>query len=967
MGRAAELELLDSALARIRSDGPQVAVVSGEAGIGKTRLIDELVARHQDDPTLVLRGGCVEVTRGELPYAPLVQALRSLVRQVDTSELLEILGPARPELARLLPELGEAATEAPSRAGQTRLFELLLGAACRLSERHPLLLVQEDMHWSDPSTRDFLTFLVNSLTNEPVMLLCSYRTDEVGPSHPVRSFLAGLARTGAQRIDLGALSDGDVAEQLEAIFGRTPPAGLARRISKLSQGNPFFVEELAAAGDAEIPPTLRDLLLVRVEALSAPSRRVLALLAVAGRPVEHGALARLSGLKDDAMDDVVREAIQQHVIVPDGSRCYVFRHALVREAVYSDLLPAEKARLHAAFADLLDVADQSPSARAELAYHCHMAGDLAAALPRSYQAGVSSKDAYAFVEARQHFDRCLEIWDQVDDAEALVGVDRVTVLDQAAECASLAGDVERSVSCTRAAVELVDEDADPVRAGMLHERLGRYLWTAADGTGSLRAYREAVRLVPESPPSKERAHVLASEGQILMLLARYSEAIARCEEAIEIARALGERSTEAHALCSLGPATGFMGRLEEAEKLLLEARAIAEETGDAQNLGRSFVNHSTMLAIEGRPRDGLELAHEGQEMARRWGIARSFGTWMKGEAAFHLLALGRAREAETICREILRGDPAGYDGVARLLLAQAALDRGELDTVEEQLAEARNAAPAWNSIEFDAPLLATTAEVAVARGHFADARAAVAEGLKRTAEGEDRFFTALLCSVGMRAEADWVSASRRARADDADLDRNDVVETLLQEAARAETLSVAPTNAHVATCRAEHSRLSGASDPALWAAAAELWEGIAPSSRALYAHWREAEALLQAQRDASRVRELLQDAHRHARSLELSVLERDIEALAERARISLDADGDSADERLGPPDLGLTARELEVLLLLARGLANKEIADELFISSKTASVHVSRILTKLGVTSRVEAAGIAFKKGLVEN
>ncbi|MEA2486879.1 MAG: hypothetical protein QOF16_533, partial [Actinomycetota bacterium] len=533
VGRASELNLLETAVTRLESEGPQVVVVSGEAGIGKTRLIDELVGRLQDADAspLVLRGGCVEVTRGELPYAPLVQALRSLVRQAETSELLEVLGPARSELARILPELGEAASEPSGRLGQTRLFELLLGAACRLSERHNLVLVQEDLHWSDPSTRDFLTFLVSSLTNEPIMLLCSYRKDEVGTSHPLRPFLAGLARNGAQRVELDGLGESEIAEQLEAIYGKAPPPGETRRIFKLSQGNPFFAEELAAAGDSQLPPTLRELLLVRIAGLSAPARRLLALLAVGGRPVEHAALAKLSDLDAPTIDDALREAMDQHLILPDGS-CFAFRHALVREAVYSDLLPGEKERLHAAFAIILKADDPSPSATAELAYHCHMSGDLAAALPCSYQAGAASKKAYAFVEARKHFDRCLQIWDQVDDAEELVGVDRVAVLDEAAECASLAGDIERSVSCTRAALELVHEETDPVRAGMLQERLGRYLWTAADGTGSLTAYREAVRLVPREPPSRERARVLASEGQILMLLARYVEAIELSQEAI---------------------------------------------------------------------------------------------------------------------------------------------------------------------------------------------------------------------------------------------------------------------------------------------------------------------------------------------------------------------------------------------------------------------------------------------------
>jgi ATP/maltotriose-dependent transcriptional regulator MalT len=627
-------------------------------------------------------------------------------------------------------------------------------------------------------------------------------------------------------------------------------------------------------------------------------------------------------------------------------------------------LPAQKARLHGAFVAASEGDDTSPAASAELAYHCHMSGDLVGALPRSYRAGVASKNAYAFVEARKHFDRCLDIWDQVDDPEALVGADRVTVLSEAAECASLAGDIERSLACTRSALEAVDEESDPVKAGMLHERLGRYLWLAADGTGSLNAYREAVRLVPADPPSAERARVLASEGQILMLVARYSEAITLCEEAIAIARSLGERSTEAHALCSLGPAMAFMGDADKAESLLHDARRIAEEIGDAQNLGRAYVNLSTVLGIAGRPRAGLELMREGAEIASRWGIARSFGTWMKGEAAFRLAELGEWREAERLGREILRTDPSGFAGVIHLLLAEAALELGDLGEAEEHLTASRADISSWNSLEYDVPVLATSAEVALVQGRFGEARDAVVEGLKLTAQGDDRFFTAMLCSVGMRAEADRVTAARRGRDGEPDLDGVDYVEQLLEHAAAAESLTLGPAEANVASCRAEHGRLTGASDPEQWADVASRWDAAEQPHRALYARWREAEALLQSQKDPARARELLRSAHRSARSLDASLLEREIDELATRARVSLD---DEATELPTPEaGLGLTAREAEVLRLVAQGLTNKEIADDLFISAKTASVHVSRILMKLGVASRTEAAGVAFKHGLVD-
>jgi ATP/maltotriose-dependent transcriptional regulator MalT len=340
---------------------------------------------------------------------------------------------------------------------------------------------------------------------------------------------------------------------------------------------------------------------------------------------------------------------------------------------------------------------------------------------------------------------------------------------------------------------------------------------------------------------------------------------------------------------------------------------------------------------------------------------------MKGEAAFHLLALGRIDEAEKLCREILRGDAAGYAGVTHILLAHAALDRGDFEVVEEQLAHAKADAPAWNSIEYDVPLLVMSAEVALLQGRFTDARDAVAEGLKLAAQTDDRFFTAALCSVGIRAEADRYLASGRVRGEKIDLDRTETLERLLEEVARAETLALAPVAAHVATCRAEHSRFQGESNPEQWAEAASMWDAVDQPYRCLYARWREAEALLQARTETTRVGELLQSARDLAQSLHARVLQREIESLAERARISLgDVGAVTTENKSEWLTFGLTARELEVFALLAKGLSNKEIADELFISSKTASVHVSRILMKLGVASRVEATGIAYKSGLME-
>ncbi len=970
VGRAEELEALERAFALARESEPQSLLISGDAGVGKTRLVEEFLRRSAGRGPHVLAGGCVAVTQGELPYAPLVQALRGLIRDSTTRRSRRCSAP-RGELARLLPELSaehprHSVDPSVANVAQARLFELILGLLARLSPRRPVIIILEDLQWSDPSTRDFIGFLVRNLSTERIMLVGTYRRDELIGSHPMRAFAAGLARASVRSLELGPLERAEVAQQIEAITGSRPSAEKVRRIYERSQGNPFFAEELADAGEGVLPETLRDLLLIRIEGLSQPTRSLLALLAVAGRPLEHRLLVELGGLTEVESEQALKEAVAHHVIVPEPVGLgYLFRHALVREAVYSDLLPAERARLHARFAEIFRNRAASPSGSAELAYHCHESGDAAGALAASYKAGVASMDAYAFAEALTHFDRCLELWDRVAKPERLAGVDRATVNERASECAYLTGAIERSCAYAQAALDLVDDRTDPVRAGLLNQRLGRCLWTAADGTSSLQAYQEAVRLVPADPPTPERARVLAAEGQIVMLMSRYTEASSRLTEAIAIARKLKERSIEAHALCSLGPVTAFVGDVERAEGYLLDARRIAEETGDAESLGRSYVNLSTVLAVAGRPTDGLALAREGEEVARRWGIARSFGTWMIGEAAFRLVELGRYEESETACNEILRRDPVGYEEIANLLLAQIALVRGDIDTAKKHLAQAQASESAWHSLELDVPVLLTASEVALQERDFEAARQAISDGLKIAAEGDDRYFRTALCAFGMRIEAEHVATERGARPGEADLDRAEFVEFLTTEMEDASRLDVPIAQAHVRSWKAERAAYAGEPQAELWGEAAEAWAALEHPLPALYARWRQAEVLLHAKLEAA---SLLREADAAARLLDARLLQAEIRSLAQRARIDLAPPEESSQPHLveGWERLGLTARELEVLLLLADGRSNKEIGEELFISAKTASVHVSRILMKLGASSRVEAAGIAFKQGLMK-
>jgi predicted ATPase len=551
VGRSAELGRLEAAFAQVSSGAPVTVCVGGEAGVGKTRLVSEFAARVRQSGGRVLLGGCIELGEGALPFAPIVEALRGLGRELEPGDLDKLVGTGQPMLARLLPELGQVPAE-PRSAGltagpwaQARLFDAVLTLLERLAGRSPTVLVVEDLHWADRSTLDLLAFLVHNLQAGALLLVLTYRSDELHRRHPLQPLLAGLDRSGrAERLEVDRFDLADLADLLTGILGAAPDDGLLERIYDRSQGNAFFAEELVAAGQQDdgrgLPPRLENVVLTRIQVLPDDTQAVLRIAAAASRPVEHGLLAVVAQLPEVELLGALRAAVAHQVLVPDAvSETYAFRHALTEEALYGQLLPGERARLHAAFARAIsehpDLVGSNPAAKsARLAYHWVRAHDPVHALPATIQAGLQAQAAYAFADAQQHFETALELWDQVPDAAKQAALSRARVLRHAAESAYTAGDPVRAIALTRAALAQVDPGDDPVRAGLLHGRLGGYL-AATGGQGAMAEYEQAVALVPPAPPLAERAEVLAEFGQALMIQARYRDSCALCEEAIAIA------------------------------------------------------------------------------------------------------------------------------------------------------------------------------------------------------------------------------------------------------------------------------------------------------------------------------------------------------------------------------------------------------------------------------------------------
>ena len=654
-----------------------------------------------------------------------------------------------------------------------------------------------------------------------------------------------------------------MAGLLTGILGEPAPPPLVGEVLARSEGNPFFAEELVAAhlDGTRLPSVLRELVLARVQALSEPAQRVLEVAAVAGTRVDHQLLAEVVGQDPEQLVGLLREAVTRHVLAVDqAGDAYAFRHALVQEAVYDDLLPVQRGPLHAAYARALErrieqrEAPGRPGAgaveRGQLAYHWYAAHDLGQALLASVQAGQAAEAASALAEALGHYERALELWDQVPEAAARSPLDRGTVLHRAAEAANLAGDDERSIALGRLALDRVDAAAEPRRAGALLERLARYYWTAADTPRAMAAVERAVAIIPPEPPSEELARALAAHGQLLMLLGRHAKARARCDEAVAVARQVGARAVEGHALTTLGTCLGILGHLEEGVADLEQGRHIARELANVDDLGRVHANLATVLDIAGRPADAVEIFLAGADMVRQVGALGRYGPNLLPDAANSLLSLGRREEAERLLDQVFDLDLRSPALRLRPLTVRATLRlrTGDLAAAQADLRYVLDEAPAPLDPQNATPVFAGLAEAALWDGRLADARAAVADGLEVLAVAEEPYWTTELCRAGLAVAAALAEQARARHADAEERAARELADGLLDRSRAATSApDVVPTPAVAAnqlTAEAEWSRAAGPNDPERWAASAHAWEALGYPWQAGYARWRQAEALL---------------------------------------------------------------------------------------------------------------------------
>jgi DNA-binding CsgD family transcriptional regulator/tetratricopeptide (TPR) repeat protein len=981
VGRAAELGQLRALLREAAAGRPVVALVSGDAGVGKTRLVSELSAAARADGYAVLTGRCAELA-DTVPYLPLADALRDATVGASASGPVRDALAARPALSRLLPDVGPARPPGGDMPGlaQQQLFGAVLGMLAELAEASPVLLVLEDLHWADQSTRDLVTFLSRALHRERLAIVVTYRTDDMHRRHPLRPVVAELSRLpNVTTVALGPLDPSAMAEHLNSLTDQRPDTATLDSLITRAEGNAYYAEELLAASCAggELPPRLADLLLARTERLSPAAQQVLRTAAVTGRRIDDELARQASGLAAPEYEDAVREAVAHQLLVPDGDRGYAFRHALLREAIYADLLPGERTRLHGRLAELL--ADQlrraeMPGIAAELAHHSLASHDIPGAFAASVAAGQEADRLAAPAEAHRHYNQALALWERVPDPEALSGMGRGKLAFRSANSAADSGDLGRAVQTLRRLLGFLDRSDDPVLFCRASERLAYFLLDLDEYDSAIAAAETAVEALPEEPALWQRARALGTYARALLSMKDEAPARSQAELAIKAARAAQAPWVEADALVTLGQLSEAAGRIEEAIDLSTrahqQARAAAVigvelraafqlarvqlESGDLD--AASTTAHDGVLRAE---QAGLGLAPYGYDLqylhylahyaAGEWEhaqeLADGFGIRVSGASEARLSAMALfvevARDSPAVADRLTWLEPFfGRDRfaeyIARGLLAEHAFWHGDGDTALAQVEATIRAYEAAHGAS--GPTVIRPAAVGVA----------------------------VLADRARQARLAGDAAGAQAAVDEA--------HTLLEVAREGAAFPLRPNSVlglegsgWLARAEAEWRRAQGDNDPAAWQAVVDAF-GPAFVYETARSRWRLAEALTEAGRREEAQAELLLAAQAADR-LGAKPLRTAPADLSRRARLADRSAPAGAGHGPGgaatrDPLAGLTAREAEVLRLIAAGQSNKEIAAELFIAPKTASVHVSNILAKLGAASRTEAAAIAHAQGL---
>lgn len=987
VGRADELAVLTDALTRAAGQEPQALLIGGEAGVGKTRLTEEFLCEADRRGAVVAVGGCVEIGAEGLPFAPFSTALRTLHRLLPDELAAAAVG-QEDELARILPELGETPRGPHDEESTARLFELTARMLERLAADRTIVLVLEDLHWADTSTRHLLSYLFRALGSGRLVVVATYRADDVHRRHPLRPLLAELDRLRTvQRIELSRFNRAEVRRQLAGILASQPDEEFVESVFDRSDGNAFFVEELVASRASGcrtgLTESLRDLLLVRVEVLPDAAQRVVRIVAEGGSTVEYPLLRAVTRLSEDELIEALRAAVGANILLAtsDGDG-YRFRHSLVREAVSDDLLPGERARVNRRYAEELEQDDSLIRAEERvirLATYWYYANDAAKALPAVLAASVAARRRHAYSEQLRLLDRAMELWEAVPEEvrgelrpadytevyppcgcdPATTPLQRLDLLAEATVAARFGGERERALKLTKTALRLLEDGHDPLRAAWFWTERSRMIAGLARGDG-WEELAKAQELVRGLPPSQVHADVLVRAASWGMLHKPGPDNLVAAERAVEYARMVGAEDTELNARITVGSLLVDSGDPERGLAEMYAVKDRAAELGLGMLVGRAHVNLTSHLEGLGRSREAVDLAEQGAELVKNSHLMDS-EAYIRGNLAESLYSVGRWEEAAAQARRTLTlVSSAAPRAAAVVRLAYLALARGELAEAAGQLTAARAHFGSHDGQpQHRIPLFRLAIGVAAGEGRIADVRREVAAVIDHGFPlGNHRYaWPLLLAAASAEAEARGLPVAEAGREE---------ALTVLRTAARSLATPAPVWSAHSEYLRAELLRAEARDTVADWTAVEAAVRPLERPYLLARARYRLVESLLTAGGDREAAAGLLQEAYATSEQLGARRLREDLALLAQRARLPL-IPADAAAKTLLAPEadpveaLGLTSRERDVLRLVAAGHTNRQIAEELFISPKTASVHVSNILAKLGVAGRGEAAALAHR------
>ncbi len=978
IARRPEVAGFRRALERAAAGEPGVLLVGGDAGVGKTRLVSHLAATAEQAGARVVVAHCVDLGDVGIPYLPFTEALTHLRQPApstrpearagadDGAARVAELVAQRPALARLLDPAGARAGSDAEHAERLQLFDGIassLAAAGRPGA--PLVVVIEDAHWADPSTRDVLRFLVARLRSEHLLLVVTYRSDDVDRRHPLRPLLAELHRQErVEHVELDPFTADELREFTTALNDSPLPEREFAEVLRRSEGNAFFAEELVTAGleSGMLPWSLADVLHARMQHLDPSVQQLARLASVAGRQVREdllrAAAERMRGLEDPAVvATALQEAVAQQVLGVEDAHL-AFRHALLAEALYLDLLPGERVTMHRAYLAAL-LAEPGLGSAAERAHHALQAHDLPTALVASSEAAERARDLLAPTEELRHLEQVLSLWEAVPDARERLGRDRVAVALRAAGAAARSGQRPRAEQLARRAVDALRDD--PQRQARVRHNLARYLLDVEDLRGAAEQTVLALEVLP-ADPTPDLAWTLAVRGRVELNRDADDEARRYLEQAVDVAREADAPGAEADALASL--AILEVGDPESAARLLEAALARAVDAESLNTELRCWYNLATTWYYAGHIDDAEEVL--GRAMAR----ARDTGmSWSSYGSAMHQLA-----ELVLYVRGNL-AEPAGLDGVPSseaIFLAGARLYAAVARGDEDAIARAEAMRADWDIDGFVALTSGGCRVDALTwAGRYDDALELAEEvadhlGAIWSTYFLGRIWISALALAALAGAAEEAAVGPEAPEQTTRRARGDALLAVAHETAergRPRGGRLGPEGlAWLRRADAEHARLVAATggepaDPDVWQAAVREFDfGYRYEVARSRFRWAQA---LRAAGDRNAAELEAAEALREAEAMGARPLADALRAWARRARVPLPGGRREATS-------ALTEREEEVLALVARGLSNRQIGERLYISTKTVSVHVSNVLAKLGASGRAEAVAVATRRGLLE-